>query len=66
MGLDEGDAFISVMENLGVPPREIGDIYEGKVNYTLLAHLDPEHLSPINQFMTTVVPYILWCLENQL
>jgi len=65
-GLDYQDAFLLVMEHLEVPPSQMDGIYEGKVNYTLLARLDPAHLSPINQFMTTVVPYILWCLGNQL
>ena len=58
--------FNEVMKILGVPTAERDVIGAGALVCAEMARIPYHTLSPLNQFIVTVYPYVRYCLENKL
>jgi hypothetical protein len=65
-GLEEMAAFNPIMDNLGVPRSQQEDLLLQTMVFKDLAGLAKHRLSPMNQFLTALVPYLAWCFQNRL
>lgn len=66
VGLEYEDGFSRIMEILNVPEGERGNILSGVFRFSDEAGIPYHKLSPLNQFIVTIPPYILYCLKNTL
>jgi len=65
-GFEYEDGFNRVMDILNVPEGERGNILSGVFRFSNEAGIPYYKLSPLNQFIVTIPPYILYCLKNRL
>lgn len=65
-GFEYEDGFNRVMDILDVPEGERGNILSGVFRFSDEAGIPYYKLSPLNQFIVTIPPYILYCLKNRL
>ena len=65
-GLEEVAAFNPVMDDLCVPRSQQERLFLQTMAFKDFAGLTNQRLSPVNQFMTALVPYIAWCFRNRL
>ncbi len=66
IGFEYEDGFNRVMDILNVPEGERGNILSGVFRFSDEAGILYYKLSPLNQFIVTIPPYILYCLKNRL
>jgi hypothetical protein len=65
-GLEYEDGFNIVMDSLVVPEKEKKNILSEAFYLSKVAGIPYHKLSPVNQFMVAVPPYVCYCLENKL
>lgn len=65
-GFEYEDGFNRVMDILDVPEDERGNILSGVFRFSDEAGIPYYKLSPLNQFIVTIPPHILYCLKNRL
>ena len=65
-GFEYEDGFNRVMNILDVPEGERGNIFSGVLRFSDEAGIPYYKLSPLNQFIVTIPPYVLYCLKNRL
>lgn len=65
-GFEYEDGFNRVMDILNVPEGERGNILSGVFRFSDEAGIPYHKLSPLNQFIVTIPPYVLYCLKNRL
>ena len=65
-GLEYEDGFNIVMDSLVVPEKEKKNILFEAFYFSKVAGIPYHKLSPVNQFMVAVPPYVCYCLENKL
>lgn len=65
-GFEYEDGFNRVMDILDVPEDKRGNILSGVFRFSDEAGIPYYKLSPLNQFIVTIPPYILYCLKNRL
>ena len=58
--------FDEVMNVLGVPESKREDILNKVFYFSETAGIPYHELSPLNQFIVTIPPYVFYCLENKL
>ncbi len=65
-GLEYEDGFNIVMDILDVPESDRGNILSGVFRFSNAAGIPHHKLSPLNQFIVTIPPYVLYCIKNRL
>lgn len=65
-GFEYENGFNRVMDILNMPEGERGNILSGVFRFSDEAGIPYYKLSPLNQFIVTIPPYILYCLKNRL
>ena len=65
-GLEYEEGFNTVADMLGVPQKVKEDIFSQVLYFSKVAGIPYHKLSPINQFIVSIPPYVLYCIENKL
>lgn len=65
-GVEYEEGFNRVTDILGVPQKEREDIFLDVLSFSKVAGIPYHKLSPINQFIVTIPPYVLYCMKNKL
>lgn len=65
-GMEYEIGFNEVMDVLGVPESKREDILNKVFYFSETAGFSYHELSPLNQFIVTIPPYVFYCLENKL
>lgn len=65
-GFEYEDGFNIVMNILDVPEGDRGNILSGAFRFSNAAGILYHKLSPLNQFIVTIPPYVLYCIKNRL
>ena len=63
-GMEHEVGFNEVMNILDVPETERENILLKTKYFSEVSGIPYHRLSPVNQFLVTVVPYVFYCLEN--
>lgn len=65
-GLEYEKGFNRVTDMLGVPQKAKEDIFLEVLYFSKVAGIPYHKLSPVNQFIVTIPPYVLYCMKNKL
>jgi hypothetical protein len=58
--------FNMVMDMLSVPQKAKEDMFLQAQSFSKVGGIPYHKLSPVNQFMVSISPYVLYCIENKL
>ncbi len=65
-GVEYEEGFNTVADMLGVPQKAKEDIFSQVLYFSKVAGIPYHELSPVNQFIVSIPPYVLYCIENKL
>lgn len=65
-GLEYEEGFNRVTDMLSVPKKAKEDIFLEVLYCSKVAGIPYHKLSPVNQFIVTIPPYVLYCIKNKL
>ncbi len=64
--LEYEEGFNRVIDILGIPQKDKEGIFSQILYCSRVAGIPYHKLSPINQFIVSIPPYVLYCIENKL
>lgn len=65
-GIEYEEGFNQVADILGVPLKAKENIFHNMLYFSKVAGIPYHELSPINQFIISIPPYIYFCIENKI
>jgi len=65
-GSEYEEGFNRVTDMLSVPKKAKEDIFLEVLYFSKVAGIPYHKLSPVNQFIVTIPPYVLYCIKNKL
>jgi|GEM_PF-3228233 len=65
-GIEHEEGFNQVADRLGISQKAKEDIFSKMLYFSEVAGIPYHELSPINQFIVSIPPYIIYCIENKI